>query len=103
MDIKTTSLDRAAFFLYFGGKLLSITGEYPENVFLIKTSSLIAWYEYFGGPIPYRGFCNKRKYLKRLSRKKSNLPEHFTGHKNLHFTFEDLAIFIPWKKKKTLR
>lgn len=93
MIVSTLSLDRAAFYLYWGAELLGIEGSYPENVFILKLNRFLILYECFIGIIPYRSFCNKRKKLKKMTRKKAGLPEKFTGGKNICFTFKDLARF----------
>jgi len=99
MIISTGVLDRAAFFMTFGAKLMSIDGKYPQNIFVIETNRLVALYEAMGGWLPYRRFCNLRRDLKRKSRKQSGLPEYFTGNKNLGFEFGDIARVIKWNKK----
>lgn len=94
MIIMTTALDRAAFFLTYKGKMRRIEGKYPDNLFVIETNRLVAFYEAIGGFVPWRVFCNKRRDIKRQTRKLAGLPERFTGDSESHFTFEDLAKVV---------
>jgi len=98
MIITTDVIDRAAFFLTFGGKLVRIEGDYPQNQFVVDANRLLAFYEAVGGWVPYRAFCNQRRVLKRKSRKQSGLPPYFTGDRDLHFEFGDLARVVSFKK-----
>lgn len=100
MIIETGVLDRAAFFMTFGAKLVRIDGDYPQNIFIVEVNRLIASYEAIGGWVPFRRFCNLRRDLKRKSRKQSGLPEYFTGDAHAHFNFGDLARVVKWNKKE---
>lgn len=92
MRIKTPVLDRAAFFMVFGAKLVTVEGTYPENMFVLDVPKPISWYEKMGGWVPYDEFCEKRRVIKRKSRKLAGLPAHFTGEVKKGFTFADIAI-----------
>lgn len=100
MIISTNVLDRAAFFMTFGGQLVRIEGDYPQNVFVMDTNRLVAAYEAIGGWLPFRRFCNLRRELKRKSRKQAGLPAYFTGNTDSHFNFEDLARVVKLNKKE---
>lgn len=97
MIVKTGKLDQAAFYTTLGGSLEKIEGKYPNNVFHIKTSPLISWYEKIGGFVPYNHYANERKRIKLKSRIQSGLPAHFTGDTRSHFKLLDLATYRPWK------
>jgi len=102
MIITTNVIDRAAFFTTFGGKLLRIEGDYPQNQFIVEANRLLAFYEVIGGWIPYRKFCNERRKLKRKGRKQAGLPEYFTGNRDSHFNLTDLARVVNLQKKEKL-
>ena len=85
-------MDRAAFFMALGGQLTRVDGKYPDCRFQITTHRFVVWYEKHIGWVPYRVFCEKRRDIKRKTRKMAGLPEHFTGDNNGKFTFEDIAI-----------
>lgn len=93
MTIKTEVLDRAAFLLCYGGKLVEIEGKYPKCIFTVKAPRFSFWLERHAGWIPYRRFCEKRRVIKTKSRKHSGLPERFTGDKKEGFGFEEVARF----------
>ena len=100
MIISTNILDKAAFFLVFWGKLVDLKGQYPENEYIISTNKAIMIYESLGGFVPYKIFCNKRRYLKRKARKIAGLPIRFTGDTDSHFTFSDLVRVSFHKNEK---
>lgn len=98
MKLTTGELDRAAFFLTFGAEMLDITGKYPNNVFTLSVSPLLAFYESVVGWVPYCSFCNMRKFIKRKTRTLAGLPEYFTGHTPLKVKLGDLAVVRSWRK-----
>ena len=100
MTIKTESLDRAAFFLTFGGEISKIEGKYPNNIFVCEVNKLLAAYELIGGWVPYNKFCNQRRAIKRRTRKLAGLPEYFTGNHDTGFKFGDIAMIRPKFKKE---
>lgn len=100
MQITTRSLDKAAFFIVFGGKLLEIIDKWPDNSFKVEMPRWVAWYQRIGGWVPHNHFCNVRRELKRKSRKQAGLPEHFTGDKKPGYMLMDVATWKPWKKKE---
>jgi len=103
MMIKTRALDKAAFYLCFGGKVIDVLGHYPENEFVITVSKWVKAYESIGGFVPYNRFCNERRVLKRMSRRKSGLPEYFTGNRDTGFKLLDIATYKPWSKRDIAR
>lgn len=97
--IKTNSLDRASMLTLFGGKILSIEGKYPENIFVIGVNKLLLMYEEYIGWVPYNHFCNRRRELKYKTRRMAGLPERFTGDRHTGYKLGDLAtIYIGGKK-----
>lgn len=100
IEYKTGSIDRAAFFIAFGGKLVDIEDKYPDNKFVVNLPRWVLWYESIGGWVPYNHFCNLRRELKRKSRKRAGLPAHFTGNKPDSFKLGDIAMVRPWNKKE---
>lgn len=103
MTIKTESLDRAAFFLTFGGEISKIEGKYPNNIFVCEVNKLLAAYELIGGWVPYNKFCNERRAIKTKTRELANLPAYFTGKKKEGFKLLDIASYKPFSKKETDR
>lgn len=103
MIVKTTSLDKAAFYLTFGGTMVSIEGHYPQNTFNVKVNRLVKAYEDAGGWVPYNAFCNQRRVVKRQSRRLAGLPEYFTGHQDTGVKLGDLPVVVPFKKKEIER
>lgn len=103
MTIRTRTLDKAAFYTCFGGTILEILGKYPENEFIIIIPRWLRTYESIGGWVPYNRFCNERRSIKRMTRRKAGLPEYFTGGKKTGFKLGDIAIFKPWSKRDKLR
>lgn len=72
-------MDRVAFFIVLGGKLVGIEGKYPENKFFVEIKKwMILWERHFPF-INYQKFCDKRRDLKTTTRKRAGLPEYFTG------------------------
>ena len=103
MTIKTTVLDKAAFFTTFGGQIVEINGKYPANEFVINAKPWIIAYERLGGWCPYNHFCNQRRRLKRKTRKLAGLPEYFTGNHDTGFKLGDIATVRPFSKKEKER
>ena len=100
MILTTKVLDRVAFYQVFGGKIISVTGHYPENEFVVEVSKWVRAYEIIGGWVPYNRFCNERRRIKRLTRRLAGLPEYFTGNKNTGFRLGDIATYKPWSKRE---
>lgn len=100
MLFKTSSMDKTAFLLVFGAKLINIAGTYPDNSFEIDTPRHFLLYCNTVGLINWRQFMNKRRFLKRKTRKMAGLPERFTGDTDSKFTFEDLSEVIKLQKKE---
>ena len=100
MTIKTGSLDKAAFFTTFGGKISAIEGKYPDNNFVCEVNKLLAAYELIGGWVPYNKFCNERRFIKRRTREMAGLPAYFTGNKHTGFKLGDIATVRPFSKRE---
>lgn len=103
MIIKTSLLDKAAFFTTFGGKIVNIEGKYPENVFHIEVNRFLAAYELIGGWVPYNKLCNERRAIKRKTRELAGLPAYFTGNRDSGFKLLDIATYKPFSKKELER
>ena len=52
------------------------------------------------GVVRYRAFCEKRKVLKRMSRKQAGLPEHFTGEDNGKYKLSEIATFRRFSQRE---
>lgn len=52
------------------------------------------------GFVRYRPFCEKRKVLKRISRKQAGLPEHFTGEDNGKYKLSEIATFRRFSQRE---
>ena len=99
MIIRTTALDQAAFFKFWGAKVITIDGKFLDNTFVLSTNRLVMWYEKHIGWVPYKHFCQERKNLKYMTRKRDGLPAHFTGHRKSGFRLEDVAYIKETKTK----
>lgn len=92
------SLDRAAFCLSFGAKLIRLEGRYPDTWFILSLPKWLVIYEWVGGWIPANKYMNERRKLKRESRIFSGLPASFLGDKHTGFKLGDIAHVRPFTK-----
>jgi hypothetical protein len=93
MVIKTSYLDKVAFFTSLGAELIRMEGKYPDFVFTLDIPFWLVWYERVIGLVSYGKFVAQRRRLKRRGRRMSGLPEHFTGSnaKKVGFRLGDLV------------
>lgn len=97
MQIQTKHLDQAAFFMTFKCQLVEVKGKYPDNEFVLNVPLWLSAYEAAGGWVPYNKFCNKRRDIKRKTRKLAGLPEYFTGNKPNTFKLGDIFTVVAEK------
>lgn len=103
MIVRTVILDKAAFFMTFGGKLLTISGTFPQCEFTIEVRRWVVAYHALGGWVPHNHYCNERRNLKRKSREREGLPPYFNGSKSGGFKLGDIVTYRPFTKQEKVK